>query len=972
MAFSKTYCFKLVLIVQIYAALELHCVSSLNIESSAAGIDKSDSNIFNATKNSKEIKCSESDFTCESGSVKCVLQNQVCDGIENCEDRSDEHHCHKCTGEHSNWFYCGNNPTECIAAHWRCDGEPDCGDGSDEVNCGKASSKQLDTCTSNEFKCKNGMCVPDIWFCDGHHDCLDRSDEDKEVCKETIKSDKAYFKDALRGEASSNQSQSTVGVSHMGLITHDSKICEDDGFACSTGQCVPQRWVCDGTPDCPDHSDEHVCPHADQSCKNLTLYGHETFLCADGFTCIKLDEICDDKPNCPDGSDESATCKTSCLEMGCEQSCMPSPLREKGTCFCTGDYTLGDDQKSCIDVDECKEFGSCSQNCVNLEGSFTCSCKSGYTDIGGTCKAITTDPALLFFSSRSEIRGMNLNNKQILNVTKEKVNQAIGVTYDRLTDRVYWSDVQPEGAIVSSKLDGTDVQWFLVGGKVVMVESMVIDYVARNLYFTDSVKKVVGVCAIDKKIDVSNKSNQSSTEPVCSNLLINIDQPRGLAVYPPEGLLFYTNWGKKPHVGRAGMDGTRREEIITKDIGWPNGITIDVNLRRIYWSDAKHGRIETAFFDGSDRRTIFTQTVQHPFSLAIFEDTLFWSDWENQQVQSCNKFDGDDHQIIVQERELHGINIFHPLLEVNHTNPCINAKCSHLCLLAYGGNGYTCGCPSPKKWHLATDGVTCHFHFDTKSNIPLTRDEAYSHAWDLESTPVDVDLKKIDKKLVSANAEVKRPQRINESTTVAAIISNEPDENSFEVWPLQAKIVLGVAIVLMLLIIVLLIFIAIRCGFIPLPACCSDSCIWKKPELLPVGMRFKNPAFGLDSGNSSPSRSSACSRTSSELDRISPRSYSSASDRLKPSQGINQHPWRTNRGENIPSGNILSSNNLEGWNRHNFGDAISDVPLDKEDDEVINHDSTDSSKTSRFNLFGKGEKKLSLPIWQKDNYTRME
>ena len=29
-----------------------------------------------------------------------------------------------------------------------------------------------------------------------------------------------------------------------------------DGFKCGSGDCVPQRWVCDGKPDCPDRSDE--------------------------------------------------------------------------------------------------------------------------------------------------------------------------------------------------------------------------------------------------------------------------------------------------------------------------------------------------------------------------------------------------------------------------------------------------------------------------------------------------------------------------------------------------------------------------------------------------------------------------------------------------------------------------------------------------------------------------------------------
>lgn len=933
----KKHCWSLILIVQLY--------NIANVQSVEHALNTS-----NTTNKIKEM-CGSGDFECKSGSVKCVLQEQVCDSIAQCDDRSDEHHCHRCTGNQGNWFHCGNNKNDCIAAHWRCDGESDCADGSDEENCGHTSNKQPHVCTGSEFECDSGQCIPNIWFCDGHHDCLDRSDEDEYRCKDVIKADEAYFKSISAGKGNESSTKGTVGVSHLGLITHDSKICEDDSFLCSSGQCVPRRWVCDGTPDCPDQSDEHVCPHADHSCKNLTMQGHETFLCADGQTCIKLTEICDDVAHCPDGSDEGPTCKTSCLNMECEQSCMPSPIQKQGSCFCTGDYTLSDDKKTCVDINECEEFGSCSQDCQNLVGGYTCTCKPGYTDVDGTCKATGNNPAWLFFSSRSKIQGLDMMSNTTFNVTSSNVDQAIAVTYDHQTDRVYWSDFVTNGSIASAQRDGSDAKLFLKSGKVGLVESMVIDYITRNLYFTDSMKKIVGVCSLDGESGVSvARKNNSNGEPVCSNILSNIDQPRGLALYPKDGLLFYTSWGENPHIGRAGMDGSHQEAIIYEDIGWPNGIVVDVVLKRIYWSDAKHGRIETADFNGRDRKTIFSQNVQHPFSLAIFEDTLYWSDWQKQQVQSCNKFDGDEHKIVVQEKELHGISIYHPLLEVNHTNPCSNTDCSHLCLLANGGNSYTCGCPSPKKWHLAEDGVSCHFHFDTGSTLPLSRDFAYSTAWN------DV----IDNSKKSTNSVEKLKSDAKKSL-------EKPTKDSLTGWPYEAKIVLGVAILLMVIIIVLLVLFAIRCGFIPVPACCLDYCVWKKSELLPGGMKYTNPAFGLDSGSSSPSRTSYCS-TSSELDRIAPRKFASDPEGTKKNQNINKYPWRNNQDrDNFGSGDKLSANNLEGWNHVNFDDDHLNLEIEKDDTSA----DSNLTKPNRLNIFGNGEKKLGLPLWQKD-YTRLD
>ena len=527
---------------------------------------------INITNEIKEI-CGSGHFECKSGSVRCVPQEQVCDSIAQCDDHSDENHCHRCTGNQDNWFHCGNNKNDCIAAYWRCDGDLDCADGSDEENCGDTSNEQADVCTRSEFECHNGQCISKIWVCDGHNDCLDRSDEDEYRCKNVIKADMAYFKSISAGKLNSNTTKGTVGDSNLSLITHDSKTCMDDEFLCSSGQFIPRRWVCDGTPDCPDQSDEHVCPHEDLICKNLTMQGHGTFLCASGETCIKLVEICDDIPHCPDGSDEGPNCKTSCLNMECEQSCIPSPTEKQGTCLCNGGYTLSDDKKTCLDINECEVFGRCSQDCQNVVGGYSCRCKQGYTDVDGTCKVTGNDPAWLFFSSMSGIQNLDIKSNKTYNVTKSNVHQAIAVTYDHQTDRVYWSDFVTGGSIASARRDGSDLNFFLKGGKVGIVESMAVDYITRNLYLVDSLKKIVRVCSLDGQsgVPVPNK-RQSNWEAVCSNILSNIDQPRGIALYPTDGLLFYTNWGENPHIGRAGMDGSHQKDIIYEDIGMPNAL----------------------------------------------------------------------------------------------------------------------------------------------------------------------------------------------------------------------------------------------------------------------------------------------------------------------------------------------------------------------------------------------------------------
>jgi hypothetical protein len=68
----------------------------------------------------------------------------------------------------------------CLDWHEICDGRIDCfGDGIDEINC---IELEMNECEKNEYRCRNGMCVPEQFLNDNprNPDCLDRTDENDE------------------------------------------------------------------------------------------------------------------------------------------------------------------------------------------------------------------------------------------------------------------------------------------------------------------------------------------------------------------------------------------------------------------------------------------------------------------------------------------------------------------------------------------------------------------------------------------------------------------------------------------------------------------------------------------------------------------------------------------------------------------------------------------------------------------------
>lgn len=66
--------------------------------------------------------------------------------------------------------------------------------------------------------------------------------------------------------------------------------------------------------------------------------------------------------------------------------------------------------------------------------------------------------------------------------------------------------------------------------------------------------------------------------------------------------MYYTDWGVKPRITIVGMDGSQSVDIITDNIGWPNGLAIDHGTDRLYWADAKLETVEYANLDGSNRK----------------------------------------------------------------------------------------------------------------------------------------------------------------------------------------------------------------------------------------------------------------------------------------------------------------------------------------------------------------------------------
>ncbi|KAI5633262.1 low-density lipoprotein receptor domain class A domain-containing protein [Phthorimaea operculella] len=86
------------------------------------------------------------------------------------------------------------------------------------------------------------------------------------------------------------------------LQTYEESCLGEDKIHCGDGSCVWTHQYCDGKVDCPDGSDENLCP--DHTPEPDTCKPESHFLCADHSKCIPNLWICNNETDCIDGSDE--------------------------------------------------------------------------------------------------------------------------------------------------------------------------------------------------------------------------------------------------------------------------------------------------------------------------------------------------------------------------------------------------------------------------------------------------------------------------------------------------------------------------------------------------------------------------------------------------------------------------------------------------------------------------------------------
>ncbi|XP_022665001.1 low-density lipoprotein receptor-related protein 1B-like isoform X2 [Varroa jacobsoni] len=246
----------------------------------------------------------------------------------------------------------------------------------------------------------------------------------------------------------------------------------------------------------------------------------------------------------------------------------------------------------------------------------------------------------------------------------------------------------------------TDAQ-VLVNSYLESVEGLRIDWINDNLYWVESKKRHIEVARLDGSMRAS--------------LLGPLGKPRGLALDPRSDVLFWSDWNdRQPCIERNSLAGKKRRVIVNVTDykgGLPNGLTLDLATKRVFWIDALSKAIHSTTYEGTEHNMVLSieALAVRPFSIDILhrptdEQVIIWTDFSTYKA-----FRGSKEIFSSRTDRIFHATVVHRSKKPNDVvkGPCRknNGDCSHLC-------STSCLCPYGTI-HDPSNARSCVPHKDT-------------------------------------------------------------------------------------------------------------------------------------------------------------------------------------------------------------------------------------------------------------------
>lgn len=242
--------------------------------------------------------------------------------------------------------------------------------------------------------------------------------------------------------------------------------------------------------------------------------------------------------------------------------------------------------------------GGCSHLCLRKPNGFSCQCPTGLKmkSNGKDCEDLPK--SYLLIALRSGIGRISLDTPEMFDVVLpiESIYGAVVVDYHFDKNYLFYADVNADAIKRINMKNYNDVKTIVSTG-LNTPNGIAVDWVADNLYWSDSALKIIEV----SRLDGSYRRTLLRTD---------LDDVRSMILY--KNFLWFADWGHTARIERSLLDGSDRKVIVNSDLGFPTGLAIDFMAKKLFWADALHDRVEMSDFDGK-KRTKIIMHAEHPF-----------------------------------------------------------------------------------------------------------------------------------------------------------------------------------------------------------------------------------------------------------------------------------------------------------------------------------------------------------------------
>ncbi|KAM9381860.1 pro-epidermal growth factor [Phaethornis superciliosus] len=295
---------------------------------------------------------------------------------------------------------------------------------------------------------------------------------------------------------------------------------------------------------------------------------------------------------------------------------------------CPNGYRLKTENSACIDIDECLEggLGTCGQTCINIPGSYICSCLPGYTLDIDKRSCYVNDPApFLLFSHGNAIFRIDTegtNHERLVPDT----GQSTLMDFHYTEDKVYWVDSERR-LLQRIHLNGTKQERLCYIDKG--ISGFAVDWINEDILWANRHKATI------EATDLNGKKRRV--------LLRDAGLPTRITIDAEQRLVFWSSEGTVSSIYRMFLSGSGVRNILrtTEKI---KTISLDLVDTRLYWIQHDHGKevshIGSCNYDGGAVRLLKSSVRHQLLGMSLFAEHLYYSELKSGMIWRANKYTG--------------------------------------------------------------------------------------------------------------------------------------------------------------------------------------------------------------------------------------------------------------------------------------------------------------------------------------------